>query len=177
MDGKSMRCPNLECRQVFAVKAMEEKGPEAVYELPPEPTPEPPPPTAKPPKPSKPGSNKPPASSVPPHRASHGGSQRPPKPTRTKSAGPEVGDAGVVEAAVVSPPKVKEVVWSEGTDVPPPAKGRKSSEPEDEAPDDLPVRRRKRKHSRGPLVLAIMLVGIVAAVGFGAFYVLYFQTK
>jgi hypothetical protein len=161
MNGKSMRCPNLECRQVFTVKAMEEKAPAPSYEIPPEPAHEPP---AKPPKPTKPGASKPP---------------KPPKPTRPagKSAEPEVVE-GVVEAAVVSGPKVKEVVWSEGTDVPPPKKrkaGAEDDEPET-VPDDLPVRR-KRKHSRGPLVLAVMLVGIVAAVLFAAFYILYFQTK
>ena len=37
MNGKSMRCPNLECRQVFTVKALEEKGPAPTYERPPEP--------------------------------------------------------------------------------------------------------------------------------------------
>ncbi|MBN9122669.1 MAG: hypothetical protein J0I06_26570, partial [Planctomycetes bacterium] len=168
MNGKSMRCPNLDCRQVFTVKAMEEKGPAPSYDLPPEPIHEPPPPPAvKASKPGKPAAGKPPAPS------------KPPKPPRTagKPPEPEVVEAVVVEAAVVSPPKVKEVVWSEGTDVPPPKKkGRKAAE-EDEAPDDLPVRRRKRKHSRGPMLLAIMLVGIVAAIGFGAFYILYFQTK
>ena len=39
MNGKSMRCPNLECRQVFNVKAMEEKAPAPSYDLPPEPEP------------------------------------------------------------------------------------------------------------------------------------------
>ena len=109
MNGKSMRCPNLECRQVFTVQAMQEKGPAPVYELPPEPVS--PPPPAKPPKPA---------------------ASKPPKPTKApKPAEPEVVEAVVVEAAVVSPPKMKEVVWSEGTDVPPvpTKKGRKPVQP------------------------------------------------
>jgi hypothetical protein len=154
MNGKSMRCPNLECRQVFNVQAMQEKGPAPVYELPPEPVP--PPPPAKPTKPA---------------------ASKPPKPIKApKSAEPEVVEAKVVEAAVVSPPKMKEVVWSEDTDVPPVPgkKGRKPVKPD--AVDELPVRR-KRKHSRRPMLLAGLLVGIVALAGFGIFYVIYFQTK
>lgn len=155
MNGKSMRCPNLECRQVFTVKAMEEKAPPS-YELPPEPEP------APKPKPPKPGA-KPPAPSA-----------KPPKP---RAAEPEVVEGEVVEAAVVSTPKVKEVVWSEGTDVPPTKKKGKTAEVEpDEPPDDLPIRR-KKKSNRGPLVLAVMIVSIVALVGFAAFYILYFQSK
>lgn len=159
MNGKSMRCPNLECRQVFTVKAMEEKGPTPAYELPPEPTV---PPPAKPAKPNKPTATKPPK----PTKA----------PAKTATAEPEVVDAVVVDAAVVSGPK--EVVWSEGTDVPPPAPVKKARKPlqAEAADDDLPVRR-KRKNSRRPLLLAVMLIGIVSLIGFGAFYIIYFQTK
>ena len=149
MNGKSMRCPNLECRQVFTVRAMEEKAPP--LELPPEPV------APKPAKPARPAATKPPRLA------------KPPKPVEA-----EVVEAVVVDAAVVSPPKVKEVVWSEGTDVPPPEKGRKplAAEPV----DDLPVRR-KQKASRGPMILAGMLVGIVFLGGGGLFYILYYQSK
>jgi outer membrane protein assembly factor BamB len=153
-----MRCPNLACRQAFTVKAMEEKAPAPSYELPPEPG-------AEPPK-KKPTTAKPPAAA------------KPPKPTRApnKPPEPEAVEAVVVEAAVVKAPKVKEVVWSEGTDVPPPGKRAKKSDESDTAPDDLPVRR-KRKNSRGPLLLAVMLVSTVAIAGFGIFYVVYYGKK
>src|SRR6185295_9430850 len=93
MIGKSMRCPNLDCRQVFTVK------PQAREIEPPKSDPVP----------------------VPPPRP------LPPEPAKTKKRDkgkpqPAVVDAQIVEAAVVAPPKVKEVVWSEGTDVPPGAK-------------------------------------------------------
>ncbi|WP_171469739.1 outer membrane protein assembly factor BamB family protein [Frigoriglobus tundricola] len=144
-----MRCPNLECRQVFTVRALEEKGPEPVHELPPPPVPQPPKaakPSAKAPKPAKPA----------------------------KSPQGEVVDAVIVDAAVVSPPKAKEVVWSEGTDVPP-KRSRKPLTPE-AVDDGLPVRR-KKKTNRAPMVLAIMVVGIVAAVGFGVGYIFVFEGK
>lgn len=148
MNGKTMRCPNLECRMGFVVKAMEATAPPAAFELPPEPPP-----------PAKPSAPKPSAS-------------KPPKP---KSAQPEVVDAVVVEAAVVSPPKVKEVVWSEGTDVPPPKKARKPIKPEvTDDSDDLPVRRKKQKNYR-PLVLAGMGILIVFVLGFVVVYLLKMQ--
>ena len=91
------RCgvPNLECRQVFTVK------PQAGEIEPPEVRPRPgrrtrrpmPLPTAKPSREGRVAAAR----------------KRPP-----------VVEAEIVEAAVVSPPKVKEVVWSEGADVPPP---------------------------------------------------------
>ncbi len=172
LNGKSMRCPNLECRQVFTVNAMAEKGPAPSYEPPPAPEPPPKPkkPAAKPlpPEPTARPAAKPPKPAAP---------AKPPKPT--KPVAPEVVEAEVVEAAVVSPPKVKEVVWSEGTDVPPPKKGKavaaELDEP-DEPADDLPIRR-KKKQSRGPLLLAVMLVGIVAALVAAGFYILYNQDK
>lgn len=155
LSGKSMRCPNLECRQMFSAKAMEAKQPAPSYELPPEPEPAP---KAKPPKPGA----KPPA----------------PKPPKPRAAEPEVIEGEVVEAAVVSTPKVKEVVWSEGTDVPPPTKkkGKGAAAEPDEPPDDLPIRRKKKKNL-GPLVLAVMIVGIVGLVGFAGFFILYNQGK
>ena len=158
MNGKSMRCPNLECRQVFTVRAMEEKAPPApVLDLPPEPV------APKPAKPTK----------AAPAKAAPG---KPPKPTKpAKVIEAEVVEGEVVEAAVVSGPKVKEVVWSEGTDVPPPKKGRKALAPE-AGGDDLPVRR-KKKTNRGPMILAGMVVVIVALLGSAGFYYAYFVGK
>src|SRR5262249_18597197 len=148
MKGKSMRCPNLECRQVFTVTAMEAQGPVA------EPPPPPPPPKQTKlvvkTKPTK------------------------PKPAAKPTAGEEeVVDAVIVDAAIVSPPKVKEVEWTEGTDVPP--KGGKAPLKPELAEDDLPVR--KRKKSRGPLILAGL--GIVTVfLGFMAvMYILWVQSK
>ncbi len=172
MNGKSMRCPNLECRQVFTVKAIEEKGPAPSYELPPEPEP----PAVKPPKPTKPGATRAPKPApLPPEPT------KPPKPSRAKAAPePEVVEGAVVEAAVVSPAKVKEVVWSEGTDVPPPAaKGRKGAAAEPDEPLDLlPVRRRKkRKNSLAPLVLAVMGVLTFAILGVAVVYIFIIKEK
>ncbi len=150
MNGKSMRCPNLECRQVFTVKAMEAAAP--APSLPPEPPPQPKAASTKPPK-QKP---------VPPP---------PPPPV-------EVVDAVVVEAEVVSPPKVKEVVWSEGTDVPPPKSPRKPAKAVDaDEPDPDYIPRRKKKKFRGPLILAVMGISTVAIVVFAIFYIGYNQMK
>ena len=175
MNGKSMRCPNLECRQVFVVQAMTEKAPPApVYELPPEPGSEAPAPAARSGKSGKsakaPKATKPPKPAPPP-------ANKPPKPAKAppQPAEPEVVEAAVVEATVVSAPKVTEVVWSEGTDVPPPSpkkKGKKPLQPEP-VDDDLPVRRR-RKHSRRPMILAVLIVftvGLLLAAGFYGFYI------
>src|SRR5262245_64397974 len=116
MVGKSMRCPNLDCRQVFTVKPQ----PKEIEPPPPDPVPEPAAPLPLPPEPS----------------AAAGKAKKPTKP------GPAVVDAEIVEAAIVAPPKVKEVVWSEGTDVPPgKGKGKKPVRPEviDDG-DDEPIR-------------------------------------
>ena len=156
MNGKSMRCPNLECRQVFTVHAQEATAP-------PPPVPEPPPPPPKrqapaPPRPTKPVGAKPPKPGAPP----------PPKP--------EVVDAEIVDAAVVAPPKVKQVVWSEGTEAPGAKKGRKPLKPEVvEDPD--PLVRRKKARNRRPLILAILAVGTLALVGFVALYLLRSETR
>jgi len=166
MNGKSMRCPNLECRQVFTVKAREATAPPPA--LPPEPVHAPPPPPPKP------------AASAPP---------KPSKPPTKPAPAFEVVDAVVVEAAVVSPPKVKEVVWTEGTDVPPPpGAGGKKEPPKkpakplkpqlaETADDDPAPARKKKKRNRRPLLIAGMLVLSVAAVGFAVFYIVYYQQK
>jgi hypothetical protein len=155
MVGKSMRCPNLDCRQVFTVKAQ----PREIEPPKPEPTPIPAPAPAPMPLPLPP---EPTAAAAKP--------KRPAKP-----AAPAVVEAEIVEAAVVAPPKVKEVVWTEGTDVPP-TKGKKPVRPEvlDE-PDDEPIRRRKKKRDRRPLILIGMVVVGVVAAGAGLLYYLRFQ--
>jgi hypothetical protein len=150
--GKSMRCPNLECRQVFVVKD-QPRPIEPPAPLPPEPVPEPPRPAAKPSAPRDTRSKK-------------------PRPVEK----PAIVDADIVEAAVVVPPKVKELVWSEDAAVPPP-KTKKPVRPEMiEEEDDLPIiPRRKKKKNRGPLILIGMVVVLFLLVGFGALYILRFQ--
>lgn len=145
-----MRCPNLECRQVFTVEAKEAAAPPA--------DPPPPPPQSKVAAPNKPGASK------------------PPKPKQVKLIEAEVVDAVVVEAAIVSPPKVKEVVWSEGTDVPPPKKSRKPLKAEESDDGLLPVRRKKKSNKR-PLILAGMGIISAAIVIFAISYIFVIQSK
>lgn len=142
-----MRCPNLECRQVFTVQAMEAQGP-APELPPPPPSPQtkvvvkPKPPVSKPTK---------------------------PKPAAKSVEAEEVVDAVIVEAEIISKPK--EVVWSEGTDVPP-KDGRKGLKAE-VMDEDLPVRKKRRNLAPyiliflgiatvGGLVAVLMYVGFVA---------------
>ncbi|MDY3562057.1 PQQ-binding-like beta-propeller repeat protein [Gemmata sp. JC673] len=152
MSGKSMRCPNLECRQVFTVRPMVATAPPAP-EPPPVPKPEPKPAPRAEPKPAP---------------------KKPPKP-----AEPEIVEAAIVTAAVVKPPKVKEVVWSEGTDVPPPKKDKKPLKPApaDDPDDGIVVRKKKKKSNRAPLLLAGMGIFIVAALGFAIVYILQTEGK
>jgi outer membrane protein assembly factor BamB len=163
LNGKSMRCPNMECRQVFTVQALEATAPP---ELPPEPPP--PPKTTKPAKTaSKPVEAK---AAKPAGKASR-------QPVEAK-----VVDAVVVEASVVAPPKVKEVEWSEGTDVPPPPgsaakKGRKPLKPEVVEEAGGRGSRRDKKGSLRPLFIALMLVSIVGALLAAGGYIWYYQQK
>ena len=146
MVGKSMRCPNLDCRQVFTVKpqAREIEPPKS------DPTPVPQPrPMPLPPEPGKGGKGK--------------------KPQ------PAIVDAQIVEAAVVSPPKVKEVVWSEGADLPPATLpgGRAAAQAESlDGTDEQPILRRKKKTNRGPVVLIGMIVLGVLVSGAIVFYLM-----
>ncbi|HSQ57568.1 MAG TPA: PQQ-binding-like beta-propeller repeat protein, partial [Gemmata sp.] len=151
--GKSMRCPNLECRQTFVVKSTGKPV------EPPEPLPLPDEP--EPARPTKPRSSQKPG----------GGDPRKPRQ--------EVVEAEVVEAAIVAPPNVKEVVWSEGRDVPPPrGKGKKPSRAtESDDDDDLPIIRRKKKKNRRPWILIGMSVTVLALLVFGGVSVLRHQTK
>lgn len=157
MAGKSMRCPNLECRKTFTVKSFGR-----AVEPPPPPPPEPAPLPPEPAVPSRPAKPDKPA--------------KPRKRVKPVAEEPEVVEAKVVEAAVVSPPKVKEVVWTEGTDVPPP-KARKAARAEepDESDDSTPLPRRRRKKKRGPWVLIGMSVAALGLVAFGAIYLLKFR--
>lgn len=144
--GKSMRCPNLECRQVFTVRDSSPPGPppspkvgEAVQILEAELVSGPP--TAKPRKKEK----------------------AKPAPRRE-----------VVDAAVVSPPEVKEVVWSAEAAPPPP--GRKAPVRAESLDDDEPIiRRRQKKSNIRQWVLIGMGVGIFVALGVGVSYVVKYQ--
>ena len=89
---------------------------------------------------------------------------------------PAVVDAQIVEAAIVAPPKVKEVVWSEGTDAAAGAKKPMQAEFLDET-DEQPILRRKKKKSRGPWILIGMSAAIVLVVGFGILFILRFQDQ
>ena len=143
MVGKSMRCPNLECRQVFTVKqqAREIEPPKSDPTPVPKPRPLP----------------------------------LPPEPGKGRKKQPAVVDAQIVEAAIVSPPKVKEVVWSEGADLPP-VSGRAPVQAESlDGTDEQPILRRKKQKSRGPSVLLGMSVVILLVLGGGLLYVLRLQ--
>ncbi len=153
MNGKTMRCPNLECRKAFVVKAKQAAPPPPVLEPPPPPQPT----TSKPPK-------------LPP--------PVPPPP-------PEIVEAVVVEASLVSKPKVKEVVWSQGQKPPPPARKNPSRPVKPEVVDDadstddtldIPIRRRK-KRSLGPIILIAMSIFIVMAIGGSILYIGYFRQE
>ena len=174
LNGKQTKCPNLGCRKTFVVKGLKEKAPPEpdLFELPPEPTPEPPPP---PPKPKAPGPK--PAAQKPAQ----------PKPPKPKPAPlpppPSPVEDEVIAAEVVSGPEVKEVVWSEGTDVPPPPpvetkKKKPAPKPAvEEDDDDMPVRRNKKKGNRRPLILAGMAIVAVGLVIFALLYGLGMSAK
>ncbi|MBN9521647.1 PQQ-binding-like beta-propeller repeat protein [bacterium] len=165
--GKMVRCPNLDCRQVFEFAAALPPLPMIPRDETPAPRPEPvpevveaelapaPPPKAKP---------RPP---------------KPPKPARTEPRPPKV-----VEAVVVQPTRPKpaadgpkEVVWTPDADLPPavpaPPPPPRYEEVRD---DDGPVRRRRRRTNRGPIILVglVVLAGLTAGAG-GLYYVRYLR--
>jgi outer membrane protein assembly factor BamB len=168
MSGKQTKCPNLGCRKPFVVKALQEKAPPEpdLFELPPEPEAPPPPPKPKAPKPAA-------AAEKPPQ----------PKPPKPKPAPlpPPAPTGAVIEAEVFGEPEVKEVVWSEGTDVPPPPpaepKKKKPAKPADDGDDDAVPVRRKKKSNRRPLVLAGMAIVAVGLVVFAIIYALGMSAK
>jgi hypothetical protein len=170
-----MRCPNLDCRKTFVVKATAK--PVEPPSLPPDPSEEPSPaPTST-------------------RRATP-----PEKPKAAKSSKPPL-EATEFETEIPKP-KVKEVVWSEDAALPPPPKPKATAQavgepPEDEPtpqpkrtksgkkpsraaeqrdePDDIPIVRRRKKKERGPWILIGMLAAVFAVVAFGAIYLLKFQ--
>src|SRR5262249_9679869 len=144
-----------------------------------DPVPVPPPrvpsPTALPPEPFPFPLPTEPDASVP-ATAAAGKSKKPEKTRPTaKPPAPAGADAKIVEPARGAPPKVKEVVWSEGTNVPPP-KGKKPMRPEllDET-DDHPIVRRKKKKDRRVLYLIGAFVAIGVLLVFTVLYVLRLQ--
>lgn len=164
LNGKTVRCPNLECRKSFTVKALLEKAPPAPepVELPPEPEPAP--------KPTKPK-----------------GAPAKPKPPKPK---PALIEAEVAyEEVPPEPGQPKEVVWSEGAGLPPapplpgdPPAERPKPKPAkaaDESDVELPLvrRKKKKKGNRGPLVLIGMVVALVVVGGATAFYLFGISVK
>jgi len=145
MVGKSMRCPNLDCRQVFTVK------PQAREVEPPKSDPVP----------------------VPSPRP------LPPEPARGKKARPQpaVVEAQIVDAAVVAPPKVNEVVWSEGADLPPISGQTPFTQALLDETDDQPILRRKKKKGRGPVILIGMSIVIALLVGGAVIYIVQQQGR
>jgi len=129
--------------------------------------PQPPPTTVKPQaKPARPGQSKPKA-----------------KIEVVEEAPDAVPD--VVEAVVVAPPPVREVVWSDDADLPPGPPGSASppkkrdkvrAEPEDDRESYRePIRRRKKKSNLAPIILIGMVITLVVVSGGAALY--YFKTK
>jgi len=170
--GKPIQCMNLECRKVFSVKSVSRPVEPAAAPPPAPPAPPKSQPVPRPPSSREPGTSKQPGSSREPS---------PPRPKRPVSPGKhEVVEGQVVEAALVRPPQVKEVVWSEDLQTPPPpARGKKPPRAEAVEPpeglesDDVPIVRRKKKpRNRAAWLLIAMGVGVVVLVGFGALYLL-----
>ncbi|MBA4187025.1 MAG: hypothetical protein C0467_03310 [Planctomycetaceae bacterium] len=153
MAGKKMRCPNFDCQQVFTVK------PGARPTEPP-----PPPPAAKP---------------VPPSSNPRMAKPKAPDVTVVPSQLAKPRTSKLPQSPPVGPPKVKEVVWSEDTDVPPPPpkakKPLRATVDEPDEPDDAPILRRKKKKERGPWILIGMLAVVFVVLGGGVLYVLKFQ--
>lgn len=153
--GKTMRCPNPDCRQVFEVAAA----------LPPLPT-----------MPLDDGPSEPEvveAQVVAPPK----GKTKPPKPPKR----PRPTEPEVVEAVVVPPARPgkkappadgpREVVWSPDADLPPPAPPPRPTRPAFEEVRDDPVRpRRKRRKDRGPVVLVGLFVLLGLTAGGGVLY-------
>ena len=170
MAGKAMRCPNIDCRQVFTAKASAK------------PT-EPPPPSVVPPARKPAAAPLPPDSSfpfplsleLPPEPGPTPAPTAHAKPKKLAVTKPAVVEAKIVEAAIVSPrggPKVKEVVWSAGTDVPPPPTPKKPLRAAEVEEEETLIKRRKKKKNRRPAILIVMSVAIVSLIGFAVIYVL-----
>lgn len=174
LTGKTMRCPNLDCRQVFTVR--EQPRPvDPPPALPLEALPLPDEPDTSP-IPAKPGSRT--AGSTKKKKTENPrGRGTPNKPSVVDA---QIVEGQVVEAAIVAPPKVKEVVWSEGTNVPPPKGGgggkRSQPIPLDEE-NDRPIRRRKKKKNWGPIILIGMVITLFMLAGATGLYLLQFSDR
>lgn len=185
MAGKSMRCPNPDCREVFVVRGAEPLTAR--------------PSGGKPPKPPKPQNQTSGAvgdfvpvvdaemAPLPPDPSGRPDPLGSPGKKRKPAAPPE---PQVVEATVVAPPPAREVVWSADTDLPPPGggngkdtgdggKGKKRSpvraaavedDPEDDEPIFVP-RRKKKKNNRAVVFIFVGVALIVGLIGLGAFKV------
>jgi outer membrane protein assembly factor BamB len=151
--GKTMRCPNPDCRKVFEVAA-------ALPPLPMMPRDETPAPAAAqlPPEPQVVDAQLAPA----------------PKPRPKPTSKPKPRRAVVDAAAAPKPPAAdgpREVVWQPDADLPPappPPVRAAAATPAFEPVDDdyIPIRRRKRRGNRGPIILLslFVLIGIVGGV-------------
>lgn len=175
---------NLECRQVFRVDPVGQ---------PVEPTPPPTAPRAPaaPPPTQTPSPQAVPASQPkPPPRPAKPTPTRPQDvvegkliETRAAASGGSIEEELIVEAKIVRPPVVKEIVWSEDLEGPPSPprpltppsaasipRPDATPEPDDEAGELLLLPRRRKKTNRAALWLIGMSVTVVTLVGFGAVY-------
>ncbi len=159
--GRTMRCPNPDCRQVFEVAAALPPLPMMPRDETPAPSPPPPPPRR--PEPVVVEAQLAPVQPKP--------KPKPPKPPK------------VVEAQVVSPAKPaggpKEVVWTPGADLPPaapPPPAPKAREYEERYEEPV-RRRRKRGRNLGPMILVGLLVLLVLVGGAAGLYILKYQGK
>ncbi|MFO0796981.1 MAG: PQQ-binding-like beta-propeller repeat protein [Gemmataceae bacterium] len=164
--GRTMRCPNPDCRQVFEVAA-------ALPPLPTMPRDDSTPPFRRP----EPEVVEAQLAPAPPKAR-----PKPPKPARPPK---------VVEAEVVSPGKPKtsagpkEVVWTPGADLPPSAPPPAAPPPpkpravaDYEEPYEEPVRRRrKRGRNLGPAILLGLVVLLVLVGGAAGVYILQYKGK
>ncbi len=153
--GKVMRCPNLECRKEFTVREQ------------PRPVEPPPTPPAEPEVSSK-------RMSVQSKVKKVEKPKLPAMPAKPNGVSAGIVEAEIVDAAVIAPPKVKEVVWSEGANLPPqnlPPQKESSQKGSKKAPPArtkkkgndfiLPVRRRKKNKHIMPWILIGMVILIV----------------
>lgn len=174
--GKAMRCPNVDCREPFIVR---EIGPAAA------------PPSSPPPPPKAPET---PAFTsgavadflpvIEAELAPANGTE--PPPTKSKKARPKPPEpTEVVDAALVAPPPVREVVWSPDAELPgaaddvprppdptpPPARPKPRRAEESRRNEPRPGRRRQKKKSRrGRFVLFGMLLLLPALIFAGWWY-------
>ena len=142
--GKSMRCPNLDCRQVFVVQPVQPGGPTAPPKAP-----------AVPPRGTGSVEDFVPVVEAEVVKPAPKPRTREPKPP--KAAPPQ---AEIVEAVVAPPPK--EVVWSDENAPPPPGKRpTRAAAVEAADEDERPIIRRRRKKKKSRLASILVLIGLV----------------